>query len=77
MLLQIRDFIHREQVVSTQQLTREFQVDEQALQPMLDIWIRKGVIRQCQDKASCQSSCFRCSKKVPMYYQYVCRRYID
>ena len=31
MLLQLRDFIQREGVVSTQQLAREFRLDEQAL----------------------------------------------
>ena len=71
MLLQFRDFIHREQGASTQQLTREFHLDEQALQPMLDIWVSKGVIRQCQEKVACQSSCFRCGTKTPVFYQYI------
>ena len=66
MLLQIRDFIHREQVVSMQQLSREFHIEEQALQPMLDIWVRRGVIRECQAKASCQTKCFRCN--TPKFY---------
>lgn len=71
MLLQLRDFIHREQVVSTQQLAREFHVDELALQPMLDIWTRRGVIRQCQEKTACKRSCFRCSTNTPVYYQFI------
>lgn len=69
MLLQIRDFIQRERVVSTQQLAREFHVEEQALQPMLDIWIHRGVIRQCQEKTACKGSCFRCSTTAPVFYQ--------
>lgn len=71
MLLQLRDFIHREQVVSTQQLSRAFHVEEQALQPMLDIWVRRGVIRQCDEKTACQSSCFRCSSHAPRFYQFI------
>ncbi len=71
MLLQIRDFIHREQVVSMQQLTREFHVEEQALQPMLEIWVRRGVIRPCQEKVACKSSCFRCSSTTPLFYQFI------
>ena len=71
MLLQLRDFIHREQVVSTQQLSRAFHVDEQALQPMLDVWVRRGVIRQCQEKPSCQSACFRCISNAPIFYQFI------
>ncbi len=69
MLLQIRDFMQREQVASTQQLAREFHIDEQALQPMLDIWVNKGVIKQCQEKAGCQSACSRCKTNAPVFYQ--------
>lgn len=69
MLLQIRDFIQREQVASTQQLAREFNLDEQALQPMLDIWINKGVIERCQEKTECQSACARCKTNAPVFYQ--------
>ncbi|RUR16682.1 MULTISPECIES: FeoC-like transcriptional regulator [Legionella] len=70
MLLQIRDYIRREGVVSTQQLTREFRLDLPALQPMLDIWLNKGAIKKCQEKGACQSSCFKC-RTPPEYYQSV------
>lgn len=72
MLLQLRDFIHREQVVTTQQLARTFQVDEQALQPMLDVWVRKGVIEPCEQTTACQSACMRCRINVsPQVYRVV------
>ena len=69
MLLKIRDFIQREHVASTQQLSREFNIDQTALQPMLDIWVSKGVIRQCQEKAGCQSACSRCKTNAPVFYE--------
>lgn len=71
MLLQIRDYIRREGIVSTQQLIREFHLDLQALQPMLHLWIGKGVIRKCQEKAACKSTCFKCRTHEPEYYQYL------
>ena len=70
MLLLIRNYIRRERVVSTQQLSREFQLDLAALQPMLDIWITKGIISKCAQSASCKSSCFKCQTP-PEYYQYL------
>lgn len=70
MLLQIREFIQREQVVSTQQLTRQFMMDEQALQPMLDIWVHKGIIRVCEEKQNCKSACFKCKTK-PSFYEFI------
>lgn len=70
MLLKIRDFIRRARMVSTEQLAREFHIDEQALQPMLDIWVCRGVIRLCQETMTCKSRCFRCNKKSPVFYQF-------
>ncbi|HBI21421.1 MAG TPA: hypothetical protein DDY37_02355 [Legionella sp.] len=69
MLLQIRDFIRQSEVASTQQMAREFHVDEEALQPMLDIWVRKGMIEKCHEKAACASACMRCKTHVPVFYQ--------
>ncbi|ARG96429.1 FeoC-like transcriptional regulator [Legionella micdadei] len=71
MLLQIRDYLSRQRVASNQQIAREFQIDLQALQPMLDLWLRKGVIACCQEKSVCQSSCFKCKAQPPIYYQVV------
>jgi hypothetical protein len=70
MLLQIRNYICRERVVSSQQLSREFQVDLAALQPMLEVWINKGVISKCTQDNQCKSSCFKC-RTPPDYYQYL------
>ena len=71
MLLQIRDYLCRLSVASNQQIAREFQLDPQALQPMLELWIKKGVIRCYQEKKGCQSRCFKCNIEPPLYYQYV------
>jgi len=71
MLLQIRDYIEREKVVSTQQLQREFHLDEQALQPMLAIWVNKKVISPCEAKSACMSRCFGCDSNRPQFYQFL------
>ena len=68
MLLQIRDYIRRVGVVSNQQLAREFHVDIPALQPMLELWLRKGVIKKFQEQTSCKSTCFKCKNQSLEYY---------
>lgn len=70
MLLQILEYLKREKVASNQQIAREFRLDITALQPMLEIWLRKGKIAGCQDKSTCQSSCFKCKTQPPVYYRY-------
>lgn len=71
MLLQLRDYLRRERVASNQQLAREFHLELSALQPMLELCLRKGFIARCQEKSACQSSCFKCKKQAPVYYQIV------
>lgn len=70
MLLQLRDYIQREQVVSIQQLTREFHMNESALMPMLELWVQKGAILPHQQQKVCQSACPRCSSSsAVVFYQ--------
>lgn len=68
MLLKIRDYFRREKVVSNQQIAREFLMDLQTLQPLLDIWVRKGVIAQCQSPTACRRACSKC--EFITYYEY-------
>lgn len=69
MLVQLLDYIRKQGVVSTQQLSRFFHIDEAALQPMLNIWINKGAIKPCETSSSCKTSCFKCHKTTPVYYE--------
>ncbi|WP_133130872.1 FeoC-like transcriptional regulator [Legionella yabuuchiae] len=69
MLIQIRDYIIKHGVVSTQQLERLFHLDEQALLPMLNLWVTKGIIRPCKTQTACQTRCFRCKVNSPVYYE--------
>ncbi|VEG91371.1 FeoC-like transcriptional regulator [Legionella spiritensis] len=72
MLLQILDFIRQQKITSSQQLAREFHLDNQALQPMLEIWLRKGRIRVCEQKGACKSRCFKCrTGEPPVFYRYL------
>jgi hypothetical protein len=71
MLLNLRDFIQRERVVSLQQMARAFHVDEDALRPMLDRWVSKGVISASDEKLGCQTVCMGCRIKAVVYYSWI------
>lgn len=68
MLLQIREYLREQKIASNQQIAREFGLDIEALQPMLEIWCRKGVIAVCQENTACKTRCFKCQKP-PLYYR--------
>lgn len=72
MLFQLETFIKREKIVSTQQLTREFSLDLQALLPMLARFEYKGVIAKCPTPQGCRSKCFKCGDGQDVaYYEYL------
>ena len=73
MLLQIREFVRREKIASSQQLARAFHVDFSALEPMLEIWLRKGVIAYAHSQTSCTNRCAtaNCQTQSVVYYSYV------
>ncbi len=70
MLFELRDFIQKQGVVSSTQLAREFQLDEEALKPMLVRWEKKGCIQSLNAPEACKAPCSRCRSPV-QYYQFV------
>lgn len=68
MLLQLRDYILHDKMVSTQQMSREFNLDHSALQPMLDLLVKKGSIKKYLDPLNCKKSCFKCRTQAIDYY---------
>lgn len=71
MLLQLRDYLVKEQVASLEQIARFFQVDTTALEPMLDVWISRGVIHQEVKKVACGTACTGCDYPPAIYYCYL------
>ncbi|OGV40649.1 MAG: hypothetical protein A3F46_01740, partial [Legionellales bacterium RIFCSPHIGHO2_12_FULL_42_9] len=67
--------LRREKIASNQQIARAFHVDVSALEPMLEIWLRKGVLSYAEQGAtiSCASrgACSSCRAQSIVYYRYV------
>lgn len=70
-LLQLRDYLAKEQFVSIEQLARAFKTDVTALEPMLDVWVTRGVLQVEEKKAGCATACGGCRGDAPKYYRYV------
>ena len=70
MLLQICAYIRREKVASNQQLGRIFRIDLDALQAILDLCLKKGMLTQYHRATAggCSKTCVRCHDAPTMYY---------
>ena len=70
MLLQLRDFLKREKLASNQQMARTFHLDMSALEPMLEMLVRKGEFHYAAAPSSCKRRCVKCSPGTVVYYTY-------
>lgn len=73
MLLALLDFIKKGRCVSIEQLSREFHVDEDALSPMLERWVTKGVIQPYYQALKCARRCGSCKVNRLVFYQFVAK----
>ncbi len=67
-LAELRDYIQQRQQVSLADVINHFDVDEQVVRPMLDVWIQKGKIHRKMSTASCGSSCNQCQTATTEFY---------
>ncbi len=58
-------------MVSLNQLIRFFQMDATAIEPMLNIWIKKGVIVREEEIKACAATCSGCNTGAALYYSYL------
>lgn len=70
MLLSLRNYLRCQKIASTQQLARALHMDIMALQPLLDFWVKKGVIVPIENNKTCASTCFKCQTNTLTYFFY-------
>lgn len=68
MLLQVLQYIKKQSLVSNQQIAREFSIALSALEPLLELGTRKGLI-QTLLAPSCKKTCGGCKPSNLIYYQ--------
>lgn len=68
MLIAIRTYVQKQQMVTQKQLERHFQISALVLQPMLDILIARHDIREVVEDV-CQSDCQDCES--PKYFEWM------
>ena len=67
MLLQLCEHLRSVDEASVQQLARVFHLDEQALQPMLDLCVKRGIIIESSQVGNCKQVCGGCGQKGVIY----------
>ncbi len=67
-LVNLKAYIQKHHAVSLFELTQAFGVQADALRPMLNIWINKGVISKANKTPQCGSRCLKCEPTLTEMY---------
>lgn len=69
-LTQLKDYIRLNRQVSLRQMSKEFDMEQDALRPVLEHWIAKGKVEKLPQGSSCDG-CHSCEPQAIEIYQWI------
>jgi putative ferrous iron transport protein C len=70
-LLDIKQHLMKVRIANLSSICIYFNAEPETLRHMLQHWINKGNVRQCQKNPACSSSCGKCSPLVTEIYEWI------
>ena len=69
-LTDIRKYLSERNIVSLQDLSLHFKIDPDAMQGMLEHWVRKAKVKKVAQDVSCTGCCKACTARQVELYQW-------
>ncbi len=69
-LTQLRDYLKNHGQAPLQDMALTFQIDQEALKPMLEHWIKKGKVEKLPEGTACQG-CSKCTPQSVEIYRWI------
>ena len=72
-LIELKHHLQTVRIATLTGLCALFKMDAAAMQAMLEFWMRKGMVKHCDDPTSCQracTTCVQCGTKQQSYYEW-------
>ena len=70
-LVQIKEYIKDRKLVPLQDIAFHFKTEVNTVQPMLDIWVRKGKVKKHAGNLGCQNGCCKCDPATITTYEWL------
>jgi putative ferrous iron transport protein C len=70
-LLDIKRYMQQVKMASLKGLSLHFNREPQLLRQLLQVWMRKGCIKQCKRTDRCGTSCGKCDVLLTEIYEWV------
>ena len=70
-LTEIRDYLKVKKQAPLRDMALEFNIEQDALRPILEQWVNKGKITKLPQGTTCGGGCHSCEPEVIELYQWV------
>ena len=70
-LIQLKKYLQSRTIVPLQDMAHHFQVEIEAVRPLLDVWISKGKVRKRQQTTSACKGCCKCDPATIEVYEWI------
>lgn len=70
-LIQIKQYLKERKFAPLQDIAIHFRADVDTVQPMLDIWVRKGKAKKHTGSLGCQKGCCKCDPATIETYEWI------
>ncbi len=69
--IQLKKYLKKRKIVPLMDILNHFRVDKGFVEPMLDLWVRKGKVRRHTGTGNCQKGCCKCDPSMIEFYEWV------
>ena len=69
--LQIKKYLANRKRAPLRDIAIHFRMDAGAIEPMLEIWLRKGKVKKISCEFACRCSCCDCDRTASEIYEWI------
>jgi len=70
-LTQVRDYLKQKRQAPLRDMALEFGIDQDALRPIVELWITKGKVVKLPEGSACGGGCNSCEPQTIELYQWI------
>ncbi len=70
-LVELKKYLQERKLVPLQDIAFHFDMDIEAIRPMIDQWIRKGKVRKQDGNLGCAKGCCKCDPATIETYEWL------
>ncbi|HID97692.1 MAG TPA: sugar metabolism transcriptional regulator [Thermodesulfobacteriaceae bacterium] len=66
----LRQYLQKRKLVPLIDILNHFRLDKDVIEPMLELWIKKGKVKRHKGDAACRNACCKCDPASIEFYEW-------